>query len=95
MSSHINRTRSGSVTLGTAGTATALAVAAEKDRQHLVIQTGTAGLYYGFNSAQVTGGSAIYLAGGTTTYDLWGYTGPLYVKAASGSAPYTIAELKI
>jgi hypothetical protein len=95
MSSHINRTRSGTVTLGTAGTATSLAVDAEKDRQHLIIQTGTAGLYYGFSSAAVAGGSAVYLAGGTVTYDLWGYTGPLYVKTASGNSPYTIAELVI
>ena len=95
MSSHINRTRSGTVTLGTAGTATSLAVDAEKDRQHLIIQTGTAGLYYGFSSAAVAGGSAVYVAGGTVTYDLWGYTGPLYVKTATGVAPYTIAELVI
>jgi len=95
MSSHINRTRSGTVTLGTAGTATTLAVDAEKDRQHLIVQTGTAGLYYGFSSASVEGGSAVFVAGGTTTYDLWGYTGPLYVKTATGNASYTIAELII
>lgn len=95
MSSHINRTRSGTITLGTAGTATSLAVDAEKDRQHLYIQTGTAGLYYGFSSAQVAGGSALYAASGTTLTEIWGYTGPLYVKTASGSAPYTVAELII
>lgn len=95
MSSHINRTRSGTITLGTAGTATTQAVDAEKDRQHLYIQTGTAGLYYGFSSAQVAAGSALYVAGGTTMVEVWGYTGPLYVKTATNSAPYTIGELII
>lgn len=95
MSSHINRTRSGTITLGTAGTATTLAVDAEKDRQHLYIQTGTAGLYYGFSSAQVAGGSALYAASGTTLTEIWGYTGPLYVKTASGNSAYTVAELII
>ena len=95
MSSHINRTRSGTVTLGTAGTATVQAVDAEKDRQHLYLQTGTAGLYYGFASADVAAGKALYVAGGTITCEIWGYTGPLYVKSASGSAPYTVAELII
>jgi hypothetical protein len=94
MSSHINRTRSGTITLGTAGTASTVAVAANKDRQHLTIQTGTAGLYYGFSTA--TGTNGIWLAGGTVTNsDLWGYTGPLYVTAAAGSAPYKIVELSI
>ena len=94
MSAHINRTRSGTSTLGTAGTATSQAVAANKDRQHLIIQTGTAGLYYGFSTASGTNG--IYVAGGTVTNsDLWGYTGPLYVTTASGSAVYKIAEMQI
>lgn len=95
MSSHINRTRSGTITLGTAGTATTQAVDAEKDRQHLYIQTGTAGLYYGFSSAQVAAGSALYVAGGTITLEIWGYTGPLFVKTTSGNAPYAIGELII
>jgi hypothetical protein len=94
MSSHINRTRSGTITLGTAGTASTLAVAASKDRQHLIIQTGTAGLYYGFSAT--TGTSGIWLAGGTATNaDLWGYTGPLYVTTAAGAAPFKVAELTI
>ena len=95
MSSKINRTRSGTITLGTAGTATTQAVDAEKDRQHLYIQTGTAGLYYGFSSAEVAGGSALYIDGGTALVEVWGYTGPLFVKTASGSAPYVIGELII
>ena len=95
MSSKINRTRSGTITLGTAGTATTQAVDAEKDRQHLYIQTGTAGLYYGFSSAEVAGGSALYIDGGTALVEVWGYTGPLYVKTSTGAAPYTIGELII
>jgi hypothetical protein len=95
MSSKINRTRSGTITLGTAGTAATQAVDAEKDRQHLYIQTGTAGLYYGFSSAEVAGGSALYVDGGTALIEVWGYTGPLYVKTGSGAAPYTIGELII
>lgn len=95
MSSKINRTRSGTITLGTAGTATTQAVDAEKDRQHLYIQTTTAGLYYGFSSAEVAAGSALYLASGTVLTEVWGYTGPLFVKTASGSAPYVIGELII
>jgi hypothetical protein len=94
MSSSINRTRSGTITLGTAGTAVGTAVVANNVRQHLIIQTGTAGLYYGFSTA--TGANGIWVAGGTTTNsDLWGYTGPLYVTTGSGSAPYKIAELSI
>jgi len=95
MSSKINRTRSGTITLGTAGTVTTQAVDAEKDRQHLYIQTGTAGLYYGFSSAEVAGGSALYIDGGTALVEVWGYTGPLYVKTSTGAAPYTIGELII
>jgi hypothetical protein len=95
MSSKINRTRSGTITLGTAGTVTTQAVDAEKDRQNLIIQSGTAGLYYGFSSASVAGGSALYLASGTTTYSLSGYTGPLFVKTATGAAPYVVGELVI
>lgn len=95
MSSHINRTRSGTVTLGTAGTAPVEVVDAEKDRQHLYLQSTTAGLYYGFSSADVAAGKALWLAAGTSTVEVWGYTGPLYVKSASGSAPYVVAELKI
>jgi hypothetical protein len=93
MSSHINRARSGTITLGTAGTASTLAVAANKDRQHLIIQTGTAGLYYGFSTAN--GSNGIFIGAGTTNSDLWGYTGPLYVTTAAGAAPYRVAELSI
>jgi hypothetical protein len=95
MSSKINRTRSGTITLGTAGTATTQAVDAEKDRQRLYIQTGTAGLYYGFSSAQVAAGSALYVAAGTVMVEVEGYTGPLFVKTATGSSPYVVGELII
>ena len=95
MSSHINRTRSGTVTLGTAGTVAVQAVDAEKDRQHLYLQSGSGALYYGFSSADVAAGKALYVAGGTVPTEIWGYTGALYVKAASGSVPYTVAELII
>lgn len=90
MSTSINRSRSGSVTLGTATGTAAMAVDANKDRQHLIMQTAGS-LNYGFSEAQVAGGSALALAS-TDTFDLWGYTGPLWV---TGSGAYTIGELVI